>query len=212
MEHVQPAHPRYLPQRSVVVQPALHDVHDGPAAVGSERCVRRSLGRAARPACCCHCRRRAFRNRTCDRRHRPRPETIHPRVSGNGRDWRYRMRARLHLSGEHAGEVVSGSARNGHGHGHHGLRRRRVPRRVLERVLHRQTGRGTNGDRAGHYLSDRDADWRAHLAASAGRLAARRLDRSAQDRQDDHGSQPYAESSAGTGCNSICCGAFCSST
>src|ERR1700730_2836472 len=49
----------------------------------------------------------------------------HPRLRGN---WRYRSRNRLHLTGFHADEVVSGPAGHGHGLRHHGVWRRRAHR------------------------------------------------------------------------------------
>ena len=49
-------------------------------------------------------------------------------VARVGRHRRHRPRARLHLAGVDAHQVVSGSARHGDRHGHHGLRRRRDDR------------------------------------------------------------------------------------
>ena len=61
LEHIQPADPGALPQRALVVQSSLHDVHDGAGAPRTERGVRRPLGRAARAARRRHRRRAVLR-------------------------------------------------------------------------------------------------------------------------------------------------------
>ncbi len=73
-------------------------------------------------------------------------------VSGDGRDRRDGLRTRLHRAGQHAGQVVPRPARHGDGHGHHGIRRRRVSGRLSERLFHESDGRGEYRDRAGRDL------------------------------------------------------------
>ena len=94
--------------------PPVHDVHDRARAARAERRVRRTVGRAARPARggdrggAVLRRRPAHRRRSVWRLRQPVLVFL-----GHGRHRRHRLRPRLHLAGQHAGEMVSRSPRHG---------------------------------------------------------------------------------------------------
>src|SRR6516225_3406467 len=130
MEHIQPADPVALPGRAMVVQSAVHNIHDSARSTWTQRCIWRSLGRTARPpggsdGCSV-----VFWDRFDGGWHWTGTEAIRSGFPWNGRHRRHRMRTRLHIAGEHTREVVSGPAWNGHRNGHYGIRRWRVSRRV----------------------------------------------------------------------------------
>ena len=144
-----------FPGPALVVQPAVYDVHDGAGTARPERGVRRSVGRAAWPARGGHRRRAVFRHWADHRRRRPGAAATGAGVSRHGRDWRHRLRPWLHLAGQHAREVVSRPPRHGDRHGDHGIRRRRVPRRLSQRLFHGSDWRRQHGDRARRDISRR---------------------------------------------------------
>ena len=146
----------------------------------AERRVRRAVGGAARSARSGHRGGIFLWQRAGDRRNRSRAAAIRARVDRNGRDRRHRLRSRLHFAGQHAGEVVSGPARHGDGHGDHGIRRRSVSGRILERLFHGPLRRGEDGDGARRRVFHHHDDRRAHhspASARAGNPPAGRLRR-----------------------------------
>ena len=122
-----------------------------------------------------------FGTRPRARRHRPGAASVAPRFSWDGRRQRHRLRPRLHLAGQHAGEVVSRSPRHGHRHGHHGIRRRRVHRRLPERVPDGPRRCRHHGDGARRRLPRGDAGRFPSDAVAAGRMAPRGVDAAGQD-------------------------------
>ena len=183
LEHVQPSDSGAAARRTLVVQPAVYDFHHGARAARPERRVRRSVGGTARTARGRDGRGAVLRHRAPHRRHRAGAAPVAARLSRDGRHQRHRLRARLHLAGQHAREVVPGPPRHGHRHGHHGLRRRRLHRRLPERVPDGPRGCGLYGDVAGRRLPGRDARRVAAAAAAAGGLAAGGLDRAGRPRR-----------------------------
>ena len=155
------------------------------ALLGSERRVRRPVGRAARAAGGGDRRGALLRHRAPHRRRRAGAAPVAARFSRDGHRQRHRLRARLHLPGQHAREVVPGPPGHGHRHGDHGLRRRRLHRRLPERVPDGPRRRGDDGDGAGRRLSGGDARRLAADAVAAARLASRGLDSAGQDLRDD---------------------------
>ena len=172
VEHVQPADSATVPGFALVVQPTLHDVHHRARAPRPERRIRWPLGRAPRAARRRHRRRAVLRHRTAHWRVRPRAVAAGARVPRHGNHRRHRLWSRLHLAGQHAGEVVSRSTRHGDRHGHHGIRRRRVSRRLPQRLLHGSDRRGQNGDGTRRHLHGHHAGRRTPAAAPACGLAA----------------------------------------
>ena len=177
LEHVQSSHPGAARRRTVVVQPSLYDVHHSAGAAGPECRVRRTVGRAARPPDGGDGRGALLRHRARSWRRGPGAAPVAPRVPRDGHRQRHRLRAWLHLAGQHAGEVVPRPPGHGHRDGHHGLRRRRVHRRLPERVPDGPRRRGDDGDGAGRRLSGGDARRLAADAVAAARLASRRAGR-----------------------------------
>ena len=146
VEHVQSTHPGAVSRQPVVVQSAVHHIHNRARAAGSERGIRRTVGRASRAARGGDGGRVVLRHGPADRRCRPGAAPVCAGVSRHGPDRRHRLRARLHLSGQHAGEVVSRSPRHGDRDGDHGIWRRRVRRRLSQRLPHGSRRRRPDSD------------------------------------------------------------------
>ena len=103
-------------------------------------------------------------------------------VARRRRHRRHRPRARLHLAGLDAHQMVPRPARHGHRHGHHGLRRRRHDRLAARDPPDEplqdadRPRRLADVRRDGRHLLRVHADRRLRLSAAARRLEARRLD------------------------------------
>ena len=134
MEHVQPPHSTAVRWSAVVVEPAVHHLHDRAGIAGLERCHWRTMGGTSRSAGCRPRRRSLRRQRIAAGGRRTGVPATAARVPGHGCYWRHRLRPRVHRPGQHTGTLVSRSPRHGHRYGHHGLWRRRVHRRISQCV------------------------------------------------------------------------------
>ncbi len=132
-----------------------------------------------------------------------RARRLHPSaladVAGCRRHRRHRPRARLHLAGLHADQMVPRPPRHGDRHGHHGLWRRRHDRLAAghhpDEPLHgtptdaRASGRPSS--LMARHLLRLHADRRLRLPVAAGGLEARRLDAARQRQRHDHASNVH---------------------